>query len=113
MIRKFDTNFLFFSIFIYISCLAISNYQSQEAKKKPAMEVENVAPIKAEAPTSPKKMKLTEETTITTGELQLKWKKLVDSASAPKYGSDRAAGADLCSAEDCVVPGGRRKFYLN
>uniref|UniRef100_A0A914CI99 Deoxyuridine 5'-triphosphate nucleotidohydrolase n=1 Tax=Acrobeloides nanus TaxID=290746 RepID=A0A914CI99_9BILA len=91
---------------------AISNYQSQEAKKKPAMEVENVAPIKAEAPTSPKKMKLTEETTITTGELQLKWKKLVDSASAPKYGSDRAAGADLCSAEDCVVPA-RGKYLVS
>lgn len=34
----------------------------------------------------------------------LKWVKLSDAASEPKRGSQNAAGFDLCSARDVVLP---------
>ncbi|KAH7729190.1 DeoxyUTP pyrophosphatase [Aphelenchoides avenae] len=40
----------------------------------------------------------------------LEFVRLTEKASAPFLGSEKAAGADLCSAEDCVIPAGERRL---
>ncbi|KAK0419202.1 hypothetical protein QR680_014011 [Steinernema hermaphroditum] len=41
---------------------------------------------------------------------EIKWKKLDENATLPVIGSQLAAGADLTSAEECVVPAGGQKL---
>ncbi|CAB3398225.1 unnamed protein product [Caenorhabditis bovis] len=48
-----------------------------------------------------KKMKIAEEST---DRLTVRFVKLNENAQMPTYGSTSAAGADIYSAEDCVVP---------
>ncbi|KAH7730502.1 dUTP diphosphatase [Aphelenchoides avenae] len=81
------------------------------------LETENIAPVDAVAENpsakdisvgSPKKAKMLE---VDEGnKAVIEYVLVSEHARAPYVGSEKAAGADLCAAEDCIVPAGDRRL---
>ncbi|KAH7729676.1 deoxyuridine 5'-triphosphate nucleotidohydrolase [Aphelenchoides avenae] len=55
-------------------------------------------------------MQLVEQNLPEANKCVLEFVRLTEKASAPFLGSEKAAGADLCSAEDCLIPAGERRL---